>query len=140
MDHQKATRRGRAGCKHARGGKTVHIADICDGAEFARFLGQTIAAWCRSSGLGFAFTLNDTDMAENTRCHFSKIVSHRAHHQPAGSKATVACTRVVAREESRCARLFSADFFAHCCPSYSLANRNFLEGISRVISGSDSAL
>ena len=55
----------------------MHISDICDGAEFSGFLGQTIAAWCRSSGLGFAFTLGDTDMAGNIRCHSSKTVSHR---------------------------------------------------------------
>ena len=73
MDHQKATRRGRADYKHARGGRTVHIFDICDGAEFAEFLGQAIAGWCWSSGLGFAFTLTDTDMAGNIRCHSSKL-------------------------------------------------------------------
>ena len=89
MDHQKATWRGLAGCKHARGGRTVHISDICDGAEFAKFLGRTIAGWCRSSRLGFAFTLYDTNIAWNIRYHFSKTVSHRAHHQPAGSQASL---------------------------------------------------
>ena len=67
----------------------MHIFDICDGAEFTEFLGQTIAGWCRSSGLGFAFTLDDTDMAGNIICHSSKTVSRRAHHQPAGSEASL---------------------------------------------------
>jgi hypothetical protein len=71
------------------GGSTVDISDICDGTEFAEFLGQTIAGWCRSPGLGFVFTLNDMDMEGNIKCHSSKTVSQRAHRQPAGSKASL---------------------------------------------------